>query len=115
MEKKIKPTHFAISPEDYAEYQELKAKANEKKIDYDRLKTGSKVRLVHNGDHISGANRVDFDKIFEIVLVNNKLTYCTDEFLESNYRNNITAVQDGKLVSFGDCGPLTCITEVISY
>lgn len=104
-----------ISLSDYEEYQKLKKESEKPKIDFDRLKTGSKVRLVNNGQHVSGANMVNFDKIFEIVLVNHKLTYCYDEFIKSNYSNNITAVQDGKLVSFGDHIPLTCITEVISY
>lgn len=107
-----------ISLEDYAEYQELKNKKN--KVDFDRLKTGSVVKIKYTPQFCSCGN-VDFEKHFDIVLYRSehlidglgnfgKYTFKTDE-----ERDYITFHQDGKYCLFLSSVVIDYITEVIAY
>jgi hypothetical protein len=102
--------YVAISLEDYEEYQALK----KPKIDYDRLKTGSVVRLKYTGSHCNGIDKFDLDRPVTILLYN------FDGFF-SDYRlrcitntKYTTFIQENNLCHFTGKGR-GYITEVISY
>lgn len=120
MEKKQTPTHFAISPEDYAEYQALKAKSIEKQIYYSRIKTGSKVMLNKSdlnlyGGQLGHHSKVDFDSFFYVLIPSGE--YCmfnTEKKLEKRKGyNDTTFIQNGITLVYSYAGDY--ITEVIEY
>ena len=101
-----------ISLEDYAEYQELKNKKNN--VDFDRLKPGSVIKVVYNGDQI--AADINDKNPCVIVSVNSGFIFTRNGgYTESGYSETINVIQDGKLASFGSNKQLNCIKEVISY
>lgn len=107
-----------ISLEDYAEYQELKRK---NKVDVSKLKTGSVVRLKRTGNHVEGADNVDFDKPFNMVFKDSNF-YIFDHYKVSQFKKSTrlddvkfnTFIQDGKFIHFTNYNT-DYITEVISY
>lgn len=108
-----------ISLEDYAEYQELKKRKSE--IDYNRLNTGSIVRLKRTGSHCVGADNVDFDKPFNMVFKDSKFYifdhYKVNKFKKSTRNDDVkynTFIQEGKFIHFTNYNT-DYITEVISY
>lgn len=85
-------------------------------IEYDRLKTGSVVKIKHTGLHCNGIYEVDLNRPLIVVF------YQTPHFIRDNkvfekegcYKNYTTLNQNGKFVFFGG-GETDFITEVISY
>lgn len=118
MKNKQTPTHFEISPEDYAEYQALKAKSIEKQIDYSRIKTGSKVMLKYTGQHCNGFNDTDNTQPYDVVLF--KSEHCINahgRFYPNGEvrKSSCTFHQNGKFVLFSSDKNTDYITEVIEY
>lgn len=100
-----------ISLEDYAEYQELKNKS--KGIDYNKLRTGSVVKIKRTGQHCAGIDNIDLNKPVTILL------YKTiGFFIKGKFRNvsriYTTFIQEDKTCHF-TCEDEDYITEVISY
>lgn len=108
------PVHFAISPADYAEYLELKDKNNI--IDYNRLKTGSKVMLKETG-FICNHDPVDFNSEFEVVLFkSNYFITGSGKFSDNGkHYEYCTFYQDGKFVLYSSDLGIDYITKVIEY
>jgi len=116
MEKKQTPTHFAISPEDYAEYQELKAKVSKKEIDYSRLKTGSMVMIKCTNEFCSSSDWLDYGKPFNVIFYKTPYFIIDDGFQNKGHHSSyITFEQDGKYALFSSGENTDYITEVIEY
>lgn len=89
-----------------------------KPIDYDRLKTGSKVMIKHTGQHCSGLNGdVDLNKPFDIVFYKTKHHICSSGKFSprGHYESYITFHQDGKYVLFSSHHNVDYIVDVIEY
>ena len=90
---------------------------NKKEIDYNRLKTGSKVKIKYSGQHCGGLNSINRDEPVDIVF------YKTPHFIIKSgkfgttgpYPKYITFHQDGKFVLFSAHQEIDYITEVIEY
>lgn len=103
-----------ISLSDYEEYQELKRK----KVDYDRIKTGSNVMLKYTEEHCSGIYDVDLDKPFDVVFFKTKHFITGDgDFKQVSPIRDSTCTfhQNGKYVLFAAEENTDYITEVIEY
>lgn len=101
-----------ISLEDYTEYQELKNKKNY--VDFDKLKPGSIIKVIYNGEQI--CSDIDETKTCTVVSVN--IGYVFDRkgcYSRCGYSQAINVIQNGKLASFASNKELSCIKEVISY
>lgn len=87
-----------------------------KEIDYDKLKTGSKVMIKNSGKRY-GVLNTDLNKPFDIVF------YKTPHYINSDGKFNligyhdsyITFYQEGKFVVFSSDTKINYITEVIEY
>ena len=104
-----------ISLEDYTEYQELKNK--KKEIDFSRLKTGSVVKLKRS-EHFCGINyEIDFNKNFDIVIVNENHGIAYDnEFIKNGTSMPYITFHQNKNFLLASCKKtIDYITEVISY
>jgi hypothetical protein len=88
-----------------------------KPVDFDRLKTGSKVMIDYTGEHCTGIDSVDLNESFDIVF------YKTKHFIdssnnfrrESRYSSYITFHQNGKYVLFSSEKNADYIVDVIEY
>lgn len=101
-----------ISLEDYAEYLEFKRKKN--KVDFDKLKPGSVVKVVSSGDQI--AFEIDPSKKCTVVSVNSGFVFDRlGNYSKVSYRTTLNVIQGGKLASFASSDDLYCVKEVISY
>lgn len=108
-----------ISSEDYAEYQELKKRKSE--IDYNRLRTGSVVKLKHTGSHCVGYDNVNFENAFHLVLKEQEsflVNYTGDLIFRTTFRRDGTKyntfIQGENLIHF-TTNVVDYITEVIEY
>ena len=85
-------------------------------IDYDKIKTGSKVMLKYTGEHIGGVEKIDFDKPFDVVLF--KSPFIIREkgvFRKGIYNSHCSFYQDGNYVVFASDVDLNFILSVIEY
>ena len=86
-------------------------------IDWDRLKTGSKVMIKHTFNHCNGFENIDASKPVDIVFYKTPHFISSDNLFESKgyYNGYITFNQKGKMVLFSACENIDYITEVIEY
>lgn len=86
-------------------------------IDYDKIKTGSKVMLKYTGEHIGGISEVDLDKPFDVVFFKSPWVIREKgEFKKgSTYSSHCTFHQDGNYVVFASNVDLDFIVSVIEY
>jgi hypothetical protein len=86
-------------------------------IDYDRLKTGSKVKIKRTGYHCNGFENLDVSKPVDIVFYKTPHFISSDNLFESKgaYNSYITFNQKGKIVLFSSYENIDYITEVIEY
>jgi hypothetical protein len=89
----------------------------EVQIDYDKIKTGSKVMLKYTGEHILGISEVDLDKPFDVVFFKSTcLIRENAKFKQgSTYSSYCTFHQDGNYVVFASDEGLDYIVSVIEY
>lgn len=89
-----------------------------KEIDFDRIKTGSKVMITRTGKHCNGFNDIDASKPVNVIF------YKTPHFINpliGTFKNNgvnssyCTFEQNGKFVLFSSHDGIDYITEVIEY
>lgn len=89
-------------------------------IDYDKIKTGSKVMVKRTGENCGGIESVNLNEPLDVVF------FCTPHFIniwakffkKMNYTHYITLHQHGKFVLFGGDNKdelVKCITRVIEY
>ena len=88
-----------------------------KSIDYDKIKTGSKVMLRHTSQHIGGILSCYINKPFDVVFYKTPhLINKSNEFKAVGaYPSYCTFHQDGKFVLFGSDENVDFIAEVIEY
>ena len=88
-----------------------------KSIDYDKIKTGSKVMLKHTSQHIGGIPSCYINKPFDVVFYKTPhLINKSNEFKAvGHYLSYCTFHQDGKFVLFGSDENVDFIAEVIEY
>lgn len=87
-----------------------------KEIDWDKIKTGSKVMIQYTGQHCGGINEIDLKKPVDVVFykTNHCIHFIDNKFYIQN-RINITFHQNGKYVLFAADENTDYITEVIEY
>jgi hypothetical protein len=87
------------------------------KIDYSRIKTGSKVMITHTGQHCSGITGIDLDEQVNVVFYKTQHFITGDnEFkIEGAHGNYTTFHQNGKFVLFSSDTSVDFITKVIEY
>lgn len=88
-----------------------------KEIDYNRLKTGSKVMIDYSGQHCNGIGNIDKDKPVDIVFYNT-IHYITGEGefgIGSGSQRFVVFHQDGNFTMFRSDMTIDYITEVIEY
>jgi hypothetical protein len=87
------------------------------KIDWEKIKTGSKVMIEYTGQHCNGIRDIEIDKPVEVVF------YKTPHLINSNcdfanaglHASFITFHQKGKFVLFSSDTSVDFITKVIEY
>jgi hypothetical protein len=86
-------------------------------IDYDKIKTGSKVYIKYTGQHCHGIKGIDVTQPVDVIfyktphLINSK-----GEFALTGYNDSyITFIQKGRFVLFSAHATIDYITKVISY
>ena len=85
-------------------------------IDYDKIKTGSKVMLKYTGEHIEGGEKIDFDKPFDVVFFKSLWTIRErGEFRKGIYNSHCSFYQDGNYVVFASDEEINYILSVIEY
>lgn len=87
------------------------------KIDWDRIKTGSKVMIEYTGNHCSGITDIDLDKPVDVVFYKTQHLITGDnEFKkEGSHGSYTTFHQNGKYVLFSSNASIDFITKVIEY
>ena len=88
-----------------------------KNIEWDRIRTGSKVMIEYTGEHCGGFDELDIDKPVDVVF------YRTPQYITNSHRfSNIghytaycTFHQDGKYALFSADTDINYITEVVEY
>lgn len=87
-----------------------------KEIDWNKIKTGSKVMIEHTGQHCNGIYEIDIKKPVDVVFY--KTEHCipsTGVFGKNAKRQMVTFHQDGKYILFAADQNTDYITEVIEY
>lgn len=86
-----------------------------KEIDFDKIKTGSKVMIEYSGQHCSGIDKINMKKPVDVVFFKSH-SYITGEgIFEKGGRICCTFHQDGKFALFAAGKNTDYITEVIEY
>ena len=88
-----------------------------KAIEWDRIKTGSKVMIQHTGQHCSGINSIDLSKPVDVVFYKTPHNINGDGIFQSKsgHSGYCTFHQDGKYVLFAAHNNVDYITQVIEY
>jgi hypothetical protein len=87
-------------------------------IDYDKIKTGSRVMLKHTQEHVEGKGNVDFNKPFDVVFFKSKAGISADGSFSNKWRgcdSYATFHQDRRYVLFGSDTNVDYIVSVIEY
>ncbi len=86
-------------------------------IDYDKIKTGSKVMLTRSGQYVAGNKDVDFTKPFDVVFFKSSWVMNGEGIFAGwkMYESYCTFHQDGKYVVFASHVNLDYILSVIEY
>lgn len=87
-------------------------------IDYDKLKTGSKVMIKYTGNHCSGINKIDTSKPVDIVFYKTIERINDDNVFYSSkgpHKSYVTFHQNGNYCLFASDNKIDYITEVIEY
>ena len=84
-------------------------------IDFDKLKTGSIVKIELTKQEIKFPNHLDLDEPFDIVLLNSAYIILGSEFTQGDYEKQITLHQNGLFCCFRSDKNMDFITEVIEY
>jgi hypothetical protein len=87
------------------------------KIDYSRIKTGSKVMITRTGQHCSGITGINLDEPVDVVFYKTQHFITGDnEFKKEGAHGNYTTFhQNGKFVLFSSDTSVDFITKVIEY
>jgi len=88
-----------------------------KPIEWNKLKTGSKVMIKYTGEHCDGIDKIDLQKPVHILFYKTPHSVNSIEgFLkESHYPEYCTFMQDNNIVLFAANKNIDYITEVIEY
>jgi len=88
-----------------------------KKIDFDKLKTGSRVMIDYSGQHCGGIGNIDRDEPVDIVFYKTPHFICSNRKFETigHYTHYITFHQKGNFVLFTAHEEIDYIKEVIEY
>jgi hypothetical protein len=89
----------------------------QEKIDWDKIKTGSKVMIKHTGEHCDGFSRINESKPVTVVFFKTKHFICHGhEFVTSgSCESCCTFYQDGNYVLFSSVNNTDYITSVVEY
>jgi len=85
------------------------------KIDFDKLKVGSVVKIELTKQEIKFPNHLDLDEPFDIVLLNSPYIILGREFTQGDYKKQTTLHQNGLYCCFCSDENLDFITDVIEY
>lgn len=89
-----------------------------KPIEWDRIKTGSKVMIKYLGQHCEGKENINFDKPVTVVFYRTNFYVKKDKTFAFNVNSNYkycTFYQDGNYILYGADLKPNYITEVIEY
>lgn len=88
-----------------------------KEIDYDRLKTGSKVMIKYTGQHCNGIEGIDTNQPVDIVFYKSPCYISNNNMFGTGdgYQRFIVFYQNGKFAMFRSEQRVDYITEVIEY
>jgi hypothetical protein len=88
-----------------------------KPIEWDKIKTGSKVMIQYTGEHCSGIKSIDLSKPVDVVFYKTPHLINDDAVFKrkSNHASYCTFFQHGKYVVFSAEKNVDYITEVIEY
>lgn len=114
----MKIENVAVIPlEEYEEYAKWKQLKDKPVIDYDRLCTGSVVKIKYTGEHCNGISKIDLSSPVDIIFYKtNCVIHDDNKFIsKAYYESNITFHQNGKYCVFSSERVIDYITEVISY
>lgn len=86
-------------------------------VDFDKLKTGSKVMIRYTGEHCTGISEIDLSKPVDIVFYKTKHCILASNRFDNNgtYNSYITFHQNGKFVLFASNTNTDYIVDVIEY
>jgi hypothetical protein len=86
-------------------------------IDFNRIKTGSKVMITRTGQHCNGITGIDLDEPVDVVFYNTQHFINEDEYFhkEGSHSSYTTLHQGSKFVLFSSERGIDFITKVIEY
>jgi hypothetical protein len=86
-------------------------------IDFNRIKTGSKVMITCTGQHCNGITGIDLDEPVDVVFYNTQHFINEDEYFhkEGSHSSYTTLHQGSKFVLFSSERGIDFITKVIEY
>jgi hypothetical protein len=87
------------------------------KIDWNRIKTGSKVMIQYTGQHCNGITGINLDEPVNVVFYNTPhlINEDNDFRKEGSHSSYTTFHQNGKFVLFSSDTSVDFITKVIEY
>ena len=115
-EEQIDQMFTAATPKQVPVLEEVFGK-QKKEIDWDKIKTGSKVMIKHTGEHCSGIDSIETSEPVDVVFW--KTPHCitgTGVFRAAGYNESYcTFHQNGKYVLFTSYESTDYVAEVIEY